>query len=58
MCEYKEMAKYYDLFYSNKYYDKEVCFLKSLIGNRKNNLRYWMRNRNSYEFIRKIRLSS
>lgn len=35
MCEYKEMAKYYDLFYSNKSYDKEVCFLKSLIGNRK-----------------------
>lgn len=35
MCEYKEMAKYYDLFYSNKSYDKDVCFLKILIGNRK-----------------------
>lgn len=35
MCEYKEMAKFYDLFYSNKSYDKEVLFLKSLIGNRK-----------------------
>lgn len=35
MCEYQEMAKYYDLFYSNKSYDKEVLFLKSLIGNRK-----------------------
>lgn len=35
MCEYQEMAKFYDLFYSNKSYDKEVLFLKSLIGNRK-----------------------
>lgn len=35
MYEYQKMAKYYDLFYSNKSYDKEVLFLKSLIGNRK-----------------------
>lgn len=35
MYEYKEMAKYYDLFYSNKSYDKEVNFLVSLIGSRK-----------------------
>ena len=35
MCEYQEMAKYYDLFYSNKSYDKEVLFLKRLIGDRK-----------------------
>ena len=35
MCEYKEMAKYYDLFYSNKSYEKEVLFLKNLIGNKK-----------------------
>ena len=35
MCEYKEMAKYYDLFYANKSYDREVIFLKKLIGNRR-----------------------
>lgn len=35
MFEYKEMAKYYDLFYSNKSYQKEVDFLAKLIGNRK-----------------------
>jgi len=33
--EYKEMAKYYDLFYSNKSYQKEVDFLAQIIGNRK-----------------------
>lgn len=35
MFEYKEMAKYYDLFYSNKSYENEVRFLENLIGNRK-----------------------
>ncbi len=35
MFEYKEMAKYYDLFYYNKSYEKEVKFLENLIGNRK-----------------------
>jgi len=35
MYEYKLLAKYYDLFYENKSYAKEVSFLTSLIGNRK-----------------------
>ncbi len=35
MFEYKEMAKYYDLFYYNKSYEKEVKFLEGFIGNRK-----------------------
>ena len=35
MFEYQNMAKYYDLFYKNKSYEKEVDFLKNLIGNRK-----------------------
>ena len=35
MLEYKEMAKYYDLFYYNKSYKKEVKFLVKIIGNRK-----------------------
>lgn len=35
MYEYKDMAKYYDLFYSNKEYDKKIDFLIDLIGNRK-----------------------
>lgn len=34
MFEYKEMAKYYDLFYYNKSYEKEVNFLENLIGNK------------------------
>lgn len=29
------MAKYYDLFYSSKSYEKEVSFLESLIKDRK-----------------------
>lgn len=36
MFEYKEMAKYYDMFYSNKSYDKEVNFLLEMIGQKKN----------------------
>lgn len=36
MLEYKEMAKYYDMFYSNKSYEKEVEFILSVIGERKN----------------------
>ena len=36
MFEYKDMAKYYDLFYKNKSYDKEVEFLVNLIKSRKN----------------------
>ena len=35
MFEYNSMAKYYDLFYNNKEYEKETNFLKKLIGNRK-----------------------
>ena len=35
MVEYSSMAKYYDLFYSNKSYERETDFLKELIGNRK-----------------------
>ncbi len=35
MLEYKEMAKYYDLFYYNKSYEKEVKFLENLIDDRK-----------------------
>ena len=35
MNEYNSMAKYYDLFYSNKSYERETDFLKKLIGNRK-----------------------
>ena len=35
MIEYNSMAKYYDLFYSNKSYERETDFLKELIGNRK-----------------------
>ena len=35
MLEYNNMAKYYDLFYSNKSYENEISFLKKLIGNRK-----------------------
>lgn len=35
MYEYKEMAKYYDLFYSSKSYEREVSFLESLIKDRK-----------------------
>ena len=35
MYEYKEMAKYYDIFYSNKLYDKEVKFLIYLISSKK-----------------------
>ncbi len=35
MFEYKEFAKYYDLFYSNKSYEKEVKFLIDLIKDRK-----------------------
>lgn len=35
MIEYNSMAKYYDLFYSNKSYERETYFLKELIGNRK-----------------------
>ena len=36
MFEYREMAKYYDLFYSNKSYEKEVEFLIAIINKRKN----------------------
>jgi len=35
MYEYKLLAKYYDLFYENKNYDKETNFLTNLIGSRK-----------------------
>ena len=35
MHEYNDMAKYYDLFYNTKSYDKEVGFLINIIGNRK-----------------------
>ena len=35
MYEYYEFAQYYDLFYRNKNYDKEVNFLVKIIGNRK-----------------------
>ena len=35
MYEYYELAKYYDLFYKNKNYDKEVQFLIQIIGKRK-----------------------
>lgn len=35
MFEYYDMAKYYDLFYANKSYDKETQFLKDIIDNRK-----------------------
>ena len=35
MVEYNRMAKYYDLFYSNKSYERETEFLKEFIGNRK-----------------------
>lgn len=35
MVEYNSMAKYYDLFYSNKSYERETDFLKELMGNRK-----------------------
>ena len=33
--EYGQMAKYYDLFYKDKNYTKEIYFIKNLIGNRK-----------------------
>jgi len=36
MLEYKNMAKYYDLFYKNKSYENEVKFLVNLINTRKN----------------------
>ncbi len=35
MYEYKDMAKYYDLFYSNKSYEQEIDFLINLIKDRK-----------------------
>lgn len=35
MYEYKLLARFYDLFYENKNYDKETNFLTSLIGTRK-----------------------
>lgn len=35
VSEYQEMAKYYDLFYHSKSYDKEVNFLDSLISGKK-----------------------
>lgn len=35
MNEYGEMAKYYDMFYVNKSYSKEIDFIKKIIGNRK-----------------------
>ncbi len=53
MFEYKEMAKYYDLFYYSKSYEKEIKFLENLIGNRKSILD----DRNSYEFAGRKRLS-
>ena len=34
MLEYNNMAKYYDLFYSNKSYENEISFLKKLKVNR------------------------
>lgn len=36
MNEYGKMATFYDLFYANKSYEKEVKFLREIIGNRKN----------------------
>ena len=33
--EYQEMAKYYDLFYKKKNYDKESTDLENLINKRK-----------------------
>ena len=33
--EYQQMAKYYDLFYKKKNYDKESKFLENLINKRK-----------------------
>ena len=33
--EYQEMAKYYDLFYKKKNYDKESTFIENLINKRK-----------------------
>ena len=33
--EYQQMAKYYDLFYKKKNYDKESKFLEELINTRK-----------------------
>lgn len=35
MFEYYSMAKYYDLFYANKSYEKETQFLKNIINSRK-----------------------
>jgi len=35
MHEYRDMAKYYDIFYSDKSYEKEVKFLTNLVGNRR-----------------------
>ncbi len=35
MYEYEKMAKYYDLFYSQKDYQKETTFLKDILKNRK-----------------------
>lgn len=49
MIEYQKMAKYYDLFYSHKNYDKEVNFLENIIS-KKNNFRCWLWYRNSYAF--------
>ena len=53
MFEYKDMAKYYDLFYKNKSYEKEVEFITQLIGNRKSILRCWMWYWYSYVYFRK-----
>lgn len=32
--EYSQMAKFYDIFYANKNYAKEVCFIKNFIDNK------------------------
>ena len=36
--EYKEMAKYYDIFYQNKKYDKEVEFIEKLANDKSKNI--------------------
>ncbi len=57
MLEYKNMAKYYDLFYYNKSYEKEPKFLENLIGNRKSILDVGCGTRIHIKLLEEKRLS-
>lgn len=56
--EYQQMAKYYDLFYKKKNYDKESKFLEELINTRKTVLDIGVWYRTSYALLRRKKLPS